>query len=131
MLKNRQNGPILKGPDLKPAKFKASETYNLKYFGQVEKIFIFFIFVFYLNFRIFKSFESFIFFHSESSFQRGISFNNIFYPSRAIYQNVRTANCFKMKIQIIRYFFRDWLPSLSYRYITNLVIVFTFSLLLF
>ena len=37
---------------LKSAKFKVSEKYNLKYFGQVEKIFIFLIFIFHLHFRI-------------------------------------------------------------------------------
>ena len=56
MGKNRQNRPTLKGCNfgwkqdmknlntyLKSAKFKASEKYRLEYFGQVEKIFIFFL----------------------------------------------------------------------------------------
>ena len=67
MGKNRQNRPTLKGCNfgwkqdmknlntcLKSAMFKVSKKYNLKYFGQVEKIFIFIIF-------IFEFFESFYF----------------------------------------------------------------------
>ena len=60
--KNRQNGPTLEGCNfslkqdmknldtyLKSAKFKVSEKYNLKYFGQVKIIFIFFIFIFHFQ----------------------------------------------------------------------------------
>ena len=67
--KNRQNGPTLEGcnfwwkqdmknlnTDLKSAKFKVSEKYKFKYFGQVEKIFIFFIFIFHLHFQILWNF---------------------------------------------------------------------------
>ena len=67
--KNRQNGPTLKGCNfgwkqnmknlntyLKSAMFKVSKKYKLKYFGQVEKIFSFFIFIIHLHFRIFWKF---------------------------------------------------------------------------
>ena len=41
---------------LKSAKFKISEQYKLKYFSQVEKIFIFFFFIFHFHFRVFWKF---------------------------------------------------------------------------
>ena len=41
---------------LKSAKFKVSEKYKLKYFSQVEKIFIFFFFIFHFHFRVFWKF---------------------------------------------------------------------------
>ena len=74
---------------LKSAKFKVSEKYNLKYFGQVEKIFIFFIFVF----EFFENFKAL------NSSTQNYLFNEvllliIFFPSRGIDQNVRTARTF-------------------------------------
>ena len=69
MGKNRQNGPTSEDCNfwskkdktnlntyLKSAKFKVSEKYKLKYFKQVEKIFIFFFFIFHFHFRILRKF---------------------------------------------------------------------------
>ena len=74
---------------LKSAKFKVSEKYKLKYFGQLEKIFIFFIFIF--HFQIFSKFLNL----EILPLGRGITFIYMFFPWKAIYKNVPTANFFE------------------------------------
>ena len=113
MGKNRQNWPISEGCSiwskkdmknlntyLKSAKFQVSEKYKLKYFSQVEKIFIFLFFIFHFHSRVF--FEIFeVFFHSELSFQRGITVNYMFFAFRGIDQNVWTARTFGIHFSIL------------------------------
>ena len=92
---------------LKSAKFKVSEKYILKNFGQIEKFFIFFIFIFNLHFR--NLWNSLRLFYSKLSFQQGITFDLIFLPSRTIIQNVRTANFFEIHFICIsvQYFMKN------------------------
>ena len=81
---------------LKSAKFKISDKYKLKYFGQVEKIFIFFIFIFHFHFQFFCKFLNLLILTLWIIFSTRYYFYLYIFSLTSNYKNAPTANFFEI-----------------------------------